>query len=383
MKIAISTSVIQHGKSGVAQYVFALVKALISLSGQYDIHLLVLEEDISLFDFAAGKVEITSIRDQCRSSVIDIAWHQSVLPVWLKKHKIDVIHIPEYRRMLYSAPCARVTTIHDLAQYHVAHKYDWARMAYARVIPRLLALRQDEIIAISQSTARDLERFYHVRPDRIHVISNGVDQERFAPGDHCQAKSEVAKRWGLSRPFFLYVSRVEHPLKNHARLIDAFNQFRAIYPAEWDLAFAGSDWHGADVIHDMAQESPYRRDIRFLGFVEDAALPTLYLAADAMVYPSLFEGFGMPPIEAMSCGCPVLSSRRGSLEEVLGDSAGIFNPERVDEIVEALKRVAGDTQWREALRDAGLRNARRFSWRECAAGVLGVYERAVERRQML
>jgi glycosyltransferase involved in cell wall biosynthesis len=382
MRIAISTSVIQRGRSGIAQYVFALVKALLPHAGRHDIHLLVLEEDVRLFDFAAGKVEIISIKEQFRPPVNDIAWHQSVLPGWLRKHKIDVVHIPSYRRMLYFAPCALVATIHDLAQFHVAHKYDWARMAYGRVIARRLAARQDDIIAISQSTARDIERFFHVKPDRIHVIYNGVDQERFAPADHPQAKVEVAKRWSLGRPFFLYVSRVEHPLKNHARLIDAFNQFRAVSSVEWDLAFVGSDWHGADVIHAMAQQSPYRRDIRFLGFVEDAALPILYLAADAMVYPSLFEGFGMPPIEAMSCGCPVLSSRRGSLDEVLGNSAGIFDPERVDEIVEALKRVAGDFQWREALRDAGLRNARRFSWRESAARVLDVYEQAVERRQM-
>jgi glycosyltransferase involved in cell wall biosynthesis len=389
MRIAISTSVIQRGRSGIAQYVFALVKALLPHAGRHHIHLLVLEEDLRLFDFAAGKVEIISIKgtrpvnpieEQFRAPVIDIAWHQFVLPVWLRKHKIDVVHVPSYRRMLYSAPCALVATIHDLAQFHVAHKYDWSRLVYARVIARRLAARQDNIIAISQSTARDIERFFHVKPDRIHVIYNGLDQERFAPGDQAQAKTEVAKRWSLDRPFFLYVSRVEHPAKNHARLIDAFNQFRAATSLEWQLAFVGSDWHGSDVIHAMAEQSPYRHDIRFLGFVEDAALPVLYRAAEAMVYPSLFEGFGIPPVEAMSCGCPVLSSRRGSLDEVLDNSAGTFDPERVDEIVEALKRVAGDFQWRAALRDAGLRNARRFSWRESAERVLDVYEQAVERR---
>jgi glycosyltransferase involved in cell wall biosynthesis len=244
-----------------------------------------------------------------------------------------------------------------------------------------LAARQDNIIAVSKHTARDIERFFDIRPERINVIYNGLDQERFAPGDQAQAKADIVKRWSLDRPFFLYVSRIEHPAKNHARLIDAFNQFRADTSLEWQLALVGSDWHGADVIHALAERSPYQPDIRFLGFVEDAALPILYRAAGAMVYPSLFEGFGMPPIEAMSCGCPVLSSRRGSLDEVLGNSAGTFDPERVEEIVEALKHVAVDLQWRAALRDAGLLNARRFSWRENAERVLEVYEQAIARRR--
>ena len=379
MKIAISTSVIQRGKNGIAQYLFALLRAMLSKSGRHDIYLLALEDDLRLFDFALGKVEIIPISEKYRPPVYDIAWHQNWVPRWIRKHKIDVLHVPSFRRMLYSAPCALVATVHDLAPFHVAHKYDWARMSYQRVVARRFARRQDEIIAISRRTAQDAEHLCDVMPDRIHVVHNGVDQERFSVGDPLKAKVEAAARWNLHRPFFLYVSRIEHPLKNHVRLIEAFNQFRATTPAEWDLVFAGCDWHGSEIVHDLANQSPYRNDIRFLGFVEDAAIPILYRAAEAMVYPSLFEGFGMPPIEAMSCGCPVLSSPRGSLDEVLGGSAGIFDPEHIDEIVGALQRVAHDFQWRATLREAGIRNARRFSWQENAARTLEIYEHAVER----
>ena|ERR1035438_8574716 len=203
MRIAISTSVIQRGKGGLAQYVFSLVKALMLHSGQHDFHLLVLEEDVPLFKFAEGKFDIVPINELYRPPVNDIAWHQSMLPAWLNKHKIDVVHIPSYRRMLFSAPCALVTTIHDLAQFHVAHKYDWVRMFYGKTIARQLAVRQDDIVAISQFTARDVESLFHVSLDRIHVIYNGFDQDRFRLGDPLRARNDVAKRWNLTRPFLL------------------------------------------------------------------------------------------------------------------------------------------------------------------------------------
>jgi glycosyltransferase involved in cell wall biosynthesis len=381
MNIAISTSVIQRGRTGVAQYVFALVKALLSHAGRHDIHLLVLEEDLPLFDFVAGRMTVVPVSEKYRPPVRNIAWHHTVLPRWLQEHQIDVLHVPSYRRMLRSAPCALVATIHDLAQFHVARKYDCARMLYGRVLARYLANCQDQIIAISQSTAQDIERFFYVPPHKIHIIYNGVDRERFRPGDRAQAKADAAARWALNRPFFLYVSRIEHPAKNHVRLIEAFNRFRATATTDWQLALVGSNWHGSDVIHATAQSSPFSRDIRFLGFVDDATLPTIYRAAEAMVYPSLFEGFGLPPVEAMACGCPVLTSRCGSLAEVVGESAGIFDPEQVDDIVAALKRVTTDLRWCAHLRDSGMLNAQRFNWNENAQRTMRVYEQAIECHQ--
>jgi glycosyltransferase involved in cell wall biosynthesis len=117
--------------------------------------------------------------------------------------------------------------------------------------------------------------------------------------------------------------------------------------------------------------------------VDDAAMPTLYRAAEVMVYPSLFEGFGFPPIEAMACGCPVLCSTRGSLPEVVGGAAGTFDPEDIRQIAEALQRAATDMEWRAQLRAAGLVNARRFNWSEHAERVLRIYEHAIVRHQSL
>ena len=383
MRIAISTSVIQRGKMGVGQYVLAFVKALLPRAREHDIFLLVLEEDLGLFEFAQGHMNLVAVSEKYRTSLKNIAWHQLVLPRWLKEHSIDVLHVPSYRRMLQWAPCAKVATIHDLGQFHVAKKYDLARMLYGRVVARHLARCQDEIVAISQCTAQDIEHFFHVPPERIHLAYNGLDHERFAPGDSTQAKAEVARRWKLDRPFFLYVSIIAHPQKNHVRLIEAFNQFRAATNMDWQLVLVGSDWAGSEAVHAEAHRSPFNGEIRFLGFVEDAALPTLYRAADAMVCPSLFEGFGFPPVEAMACGCPVLCSTRGSLPEVVGDAAGTFDPEDIRQIAAVLQRAATDTKWRAQLRAAGLVNAKRFSWNDHAERVFRVYEDAIERHQAL
>lgn len=373
MKIALSTSVIQRGKTGVAQYVLALTRALKQHASAAEFHLLVLEEDVPLFEFAQDRMKIVPVPEKWRPAVRNIFWHQKVLPKWLRENQIDVLHVPSYRRMLFRAPCRLVSTIHDLAPFHVRKKYDFARMIYGRVVVKHLARRQDALIPVSTNTARDVQRFFGVPVERQHIILNGIDHSRFHPGDASTARALAERRWRLEQPFFLYVSRIEHPAKNHTRLIEAFNYFKQTTRSPWQLVLAGSDWHGAEHVHAAARMSPYADDIRFLGFVEDEVLPDLYRAASAMVYPSLFEGFGLPPVEAMACGCPVISSTRGALEEVVDHAAQIVNPEDVLDITGALQSVACDPRCREQLVSAGLQNAKRFDWADNAKKVMEVY----------
>jgi glycosyltransferase involved in cell wall biosynthesis len=381
MKIGFSTSVIQRGKTGVAQYVFALLRAFLPHADKHQFYLFVLEEDRSLFHFAKDAMTIVSVPEQYRPAVKNVLWHQTKLPGLVRSLGLDVLHVPSYRRLLWRKPCALVSTIHDLAPFHVTGKYDWKRMIYGRVIVKRLAARQDEIIAVSENTARDLGTYFGLGRDRVSVIWNGIDHQRFQPGDAIAAKAEAARRWQLNHPFFLYVSRLEHPGKNHVRLIEAFNRFKADTGSPWLLAFGGSDWHGAEVIHAAAKASPYAADIRLLGFVDDPSLPLLYRATDVFVYPSLFEGFGFPPIEAMACGCPVISSTRGSLRDVVADAALTIDPENPAEMAAALTRLAASGAERDAWREAGCRNARRFDWGQNATQTLALYERAARRRK--
>lgn len=375
MRIGLSTSVIQRGKTGIAQYVFALLRAFLPSSEDHRFIIFALEEDVPLFDFAKGRMRIVPVPESFRSPVKNILWHQIVLPKLARDLDLSVLHVPSYRRMLWSRPCPLVATIHDLAPFRVADKYDRKRMFYGRVVARRLAHRQHSIIAISDNTARDITNFFRVQRERLSVIHNGVEHDRFFPGSRDQAKSVVADKHGLRQPFFLYVARLEHPAKNHVRLIAAFNRFKFDTRSNWQLMLGGSDWHGAEAIHAAIKQSPFAADIRAAGFVPDADLPDLYRAADAFVYPSLYEGFGMPPIEAMACGCPVVCSPRGSLAEVVGDAAAIVNPEDVGSIAKHLTAIAQDEHLRSRLRKAGLQQARKFDWKNTAMATLQLYQR--------
>lgn len=377
MNIGLSTSVVQRGQSGVAQYVVALVKALLREPRPPDLTLFVLADDVPLFAFARGEARIVPVAEHFRSPVKDILWHQTVLPSLARLHRLDVLHVPSYRRMLWPRPCPLVTTIHDLAAFHVAGKYDWKRMLYGRVVARWLARRQDHIIAVSQNTGADVLKFFGSPARKVSVIHNGLDHVRFRPESFEAAQQFVHQRYGLRGPFFLYIARLEHPGKNHVRLIEAFNRFKRETSSDWHLILGGSDWHGVENIRAAIEQSPFRRDIRCMGFVESEALPMLYRAATVFVHPSLFEGFGFPPIEAMACGCPVLCSTRGALGEIVGDAASTVDPEDVPAMSRQLTLLAADPAWRARLRVAGLARAQHFDWQRTAAQTLEVYRAAL------
>jgi glycosyltransferase involved in cell wall biosynthesis len=381
MNIGISAAAFQRHRSGVAQYVFALVRAFLPFTERHRFTLFVLEDDVPLFAFAERRMKMIPVPERFRPPVKNILWHQIRLPRLARQHRLNVLHVPSCRRIIWRRPCALVATIHNLAPFRCAKNSDWLRMAYGRVVARSLALRQDEIIAVSQHTARDILEFLRFPAERLSMIYNGLDHTRFFPGAREEAKILVARKHDLQQPFFLYVARLEHPAKNHARLIEAFNFFKAATRSDWRLVLGGSDWHDAEVVHALIRQSPFARDIRCLGFVPEGDLPVWYRAAEVLVHPSLLDGFGVQPLEAMASGCPVISSARGSLGEVVGDAAVTIAPEDVSSLKQGMIRLAANQAEREHWREAGLRRAQCFNWDKSAAATINVFTRTLASRR--
>ena len=365
MRIGISTSVIQRGRTGIAQYVFNLAREFLAYQSEHQFVLFTLEEDLPLFDFARDAMEMVVVPETYRPAVKNIGWHQSVLPRLCKAHRLDVLHVPSYRRMLWPHPCKLVATIHDLAPFHVANKYDWKRMLYGRVVARRLARRQHEIIVISRNTAADVEKHFGIAAKGLNLVYNGINHTAFRADDKAPGHT------------FLYVARLEHPGKNHVGLIEAFNRFKAATHSDWRLVLAGSKWSGVEHIERTIVESPFAKDILCTGFVPDAELPSLYRSAAVFVYPSLYEGFGLPPLEAMACGVPVICSTGGALREMAGKAAALVEPGDTAGLAAQMMRMAGDPMLRASMREKGLAHAAQFQWSRTAQRTLEVYAKSV------
>src|SRR5689334_16562357 len=172
MRIGLSTSVIQRGQTGIAQYVFGLTRAFAHFGDQHEFILFVLAEDLPLFEFAEANMRLVRVSERLRPPVRNILWHQIELPRLAWELRLDVLHVPSYRRMVWRRPCGLVATIHDLAPFRVKHKYDWKRMLYGRFVVPRLAERQDEIIAVSQNTASDIASCLSLPREQVTVIHN-------------------------------------------------------------------------------------------------------------------------------------------------------------------------------------------------------------------
>ncbi|HHX43365.1 MAG TPA: glycosyltransferase family 4 protein [Chloroflexi bacterium] len=293
------------------------------------------------------------------------------LPVELVTGRIDLFHSPDF--VLPPVWRARtVLTVHDLSFLRHPECSSPPLLAYLmRAVPHSVA-RADILIADSESTRRDLIELLHVPEDRVFVVYAGVE-ERFRP-EPSPEDALRRKRWGLERPYILSVGTLQ-PRKNFCRLIHAFHRLAQAHGAPHELVIAGGKGWLYDEIFAAIGELGLEKRVRVLGFVDDADLPALYRGADVFAFPSLYEGFGIPVLEAMGCGTPVVTSNVSSLPEVAGDAALQVPPEDVDALADALWRSISDSALRETHRTRGFEQVARFTWRRAAHDLIDVYAR--------
>jgi glycosyltransferase involved in cell wall biosynthesis len=360
IRVLLSAGMIQGGLSGVGRYVVELANRMRTYD-TLELHVAGFDSDRHLFpEFQDARW--ISIPDSSKSGVKNIVWHQVKLPGLLKSKGFDLLHIPSYRRIVACPGIPQLVTIHDCAPFRLRDKYGALRGLFGRQLSPWLARRCEAVISVSHFTKQDLIDFFKLPADKIEVIHNGLSHGLYhpRPAEDLQAFREAH---GLQQPYFIFVSRLEHPGKNHVRLIEAYEAFRKNCDATIQLVLGGAPWHGAEVIQQRVAESQYAGDIILPGFMDEVELPLWYAASEALVFPSLIEGFGLPVVEALACGVRVVSSDRGSLPEVGGDVAIYFDPESVPAITAALEQAHAESvdEIRDRV-DKGLLHAGTFDW---------------------
>jgi glycosyltransferase involved in cell wall biosynthesis len=269
-----------------------------------------------------------------------------------------------------------VVTVHDLSFVRMPEKLRLAKRLYLVRLCRASVAKAAHVIAVSQQTADDLIHYFGVKASKISVVPNGV-ASAFTPGDPT-AIQDFRVAQGLPPRFLLYLGTLE-PRKNLALLVKAFARWQAQASREdrqVKLILAGAKGWFYTEIFQLVTALGLEQSVLFPGFIGEADLPNWYRAAEGFVYPSLFEGFGLPVLEAMACGTPVLCSQIASLREVIGDSALTFAPHSEEELATGLALLIGQAALHDELRRKGLIRAQEFSWERTAQATLAVYQAA-------
>lgn len=300
----------------------------------------------------------------------------------LKRLGTDLVHIPHLFWLPRALPCPYVMTVHDVLE-HMSRARDhsgFRRSLHFQLTKRVLA-GACRIFAVSQFTKNELHQLFGVPADRIEVVYNAID-ERFLRGHATESDRQlIAERYLVTYPFLLYAGAIS-PHKNLIRIIEAFSALKTELEKEQQypdlkLIIIGDHLSGHPDLRRTVIKSGVQNDVRFLGFVPIEVLRIFYDAAKIFVFPSLYEGFGLPPLEAMAHGTPVVTSNASSLPEVTGNAAVLVNPENVFEIMRALHRVLLDQSLRDKLKERGQQQAKRFSWDSSVRRILAGYEETV------
>ncbi len=363
MKIAIDTHFITSGRAtGNRTYTAELVKAMISLDTPHEFILYAVGDHPYYSQFNGNpRVEVREVLS--RSGFVR---NFISIPHAVAIDRPDILHLlfilPPFLRV------PTVLTVHDLFYIH-----DKNVGAYNRAIGKLTEWsipRAEKVITISEYSRQDILASCRIDPAQVVPIPLGIDK-RFVPAED---QGGVREKLGITRSYILYVGRTEDPRKNLSTLIDAYAALRKEMAMEEQLVIAGRHGPGTELLFKKCAEHGLEDDILFPGIIHEKDLAPLLSGASLFVYASSFEGFGLPVIEAMACGAPVITSPVTSLPEVAGDAALMVTPGNVHELVQALKRALGDKSLRESLRLKGMERAKLFDWESVARSTLRVYE---------
>lgn len=369
MRIGIDARLVYYSRAGIGQYITRLVEALAKLDVE--------EEEFVLLQSRKDRTHIVNDHNFIRLSLWTPSHHwleQTTLQFEIGRARLDLLHspdfIPPFRRN-----CKSVITIHDLAFLLYPHFLTKEAARYYGQIDQAVRYT-DHIIAVSESTRQDTIKLLGVPERKITVIHEAANPI-FRQIDINEARRHVTETYGLDKEYILFVSTIE-PRKNLPGLLQAYRKLLDDYKRPEGLVLAGARGWLSEEVYDAVEALHLTDRVRFLGRVPSEHLLYLYNAARLLVHPSFYEGFGLPPLEAMTCGTPTIVSNVSALPEVVGDAAIPIDPNDIDGCTVAMWRVLTDEELRAHLIAKGLKRAQMFSWKRAAQETLKVYRRVLE-----
>ena len=372
MRLGVDAHLLSRPSTGISRYIAELTKELVTMPGELFLY------SGAIFPAEQWRQDnVATRRANYHSRGSSMLWSQTSLPNWAAKDHVDVFWGPSHRLPRYlPAQIARVVTIHDLVWKHAGDTMrPLSRWVEKRLMPQ--AIRQaDRIVASSVSTAKAIEAEYPAVSDRIRVVYPGTT-DLPTPLDY-QSLSAL----GIDSPYFLFVGTLE-PRKNLKRLLEAYSLLDINTRNRVRFVIAGGKGWGRVDLVDTVKKLGIEGHVVLTGYVNETQLATLYAHARFLAMPSIYEGFGLPLIEAMSFGVPVLTSDRSSMPEVAGDAGVLVDPFNVHHIARGLFFLICDDLYHDHLASMAIRNARRFTWQNAARDIWTVFEEAAAARVQL
>lgn len=374
MRIGIDATALPARPVGAGNYIIRLVRTLASLETEYEFVVFAQESGAALLDIRERDCfHLITLPDQ--SPARRLAWEQVSFPGLVRRERLDLLHSLHYTRPI-RLPCASVVTFHDMTFFLYPQLHTRAKRLFFPLAIRYSARYADGLISVSESTRQDAIRLAGVEPGKIFTVPLGVSED-FHPVSDPAARSKIGERYHLPEDFILYVGLVE-PRKNLPLLIKSYKTL-AGRGISLPLVIVGRlGWMYQEVL-DLVEALGIKDAVQFAGYIPQEDLPIVYNLASLFVYPSQYEGFGLPVLEAMACGVPVVATSVSSLPEVAGQAGLLVPPGDEAALAQAMQAVLTDPDVRRQLTEKGPQRASQFTWKRTALSTLKVYQHVLDR----
>ncbi len=357
-------------KTGVGRVIENLLVNLQKIDGENEYFVFVNKEFQNFIEVTNPKFHLISNGIPAGNMVLNHIWTQTGFIYNAIKYRTDVVLLPQINLFLFKV-APTILYQHDLIEYYTPNQ-KWYKLLFRKLTFPVALRLSDKVIGVSSNTINDIKKFFNVPKEKLHLIYNAADSS-FKPLDKKESKSIIKSKYGISDKFILYVGTLALPQKNLLRLVEAYGNILK-RGAQVKLVMVGKKSKDSEKIFDLVAEKGLVGSVFFTGYVPDVDLPYFYNAADVFCFPSIYEGFGLPVLEAMACGCPVVASNVSSLPEVVGAAGILIDPYNISKLSGSLFQMVTDEKLRKRYIISGLEQCKKFSWKESAYQLLKIIE---------